>query len=254
MSSARASGLWQFIPATGKSYNLSQNWWYDQRRDIVASTTAALDYLQTIYEMHGDWHLALASYNWGENAVARAIERNRQLGLPTDYQHLNMPAETKYYVPKLQALKNIIAQPQLFGISLPPIPNRPYFATVKKPAGIDLALAAKLAETPMDEFMALNPSYNRPVMPGEFGPADRHSGREGRHLPLEPEQSRRTAQQLGDAPPAKGREHRFARSTPGHQRREAARGQWHSARVARAGRPRAAGAGRRRCKPATHRR
>lgn len=166
MSSARASGLWQFVPATGKSYNLSQNWWYDQRRDIVASTTAALDYLQIIYEMHGDWHLALASYNWGEGAVARAIEHNRQLGLPTDYQHLSMPVETRYYVPKLQALKNIISQPQLFGISLPPIPNRPYFATVKKPAGIDLALAAKLAETPIDEFMALNPSYNRPVMPG----------------------------------------------------------------------------------------
>ncbi|MBK6973624.1 MAG: transglycosylase SLT domain-containing protein [Sterolibacteriaceae bacterium] len=166
LSSARASGLWQFVPATGKSYNLSQNWWYDQRRDVVASTTAALDYLQTIYEMHGDWHLALASYNWGEGAVARAIERNRQLGEPTDYQHLNMPAETRYYVPKLQALKNIIAQPQRFGIDLPSIPNRPYFATVKKPAGIDVALAAKLAETPMDEFVALNPSYKRPVMPG----------------------------------------------------------------------------------------
>ena len=166
MSSARASGLWQFVPATGKSYNLSQNWWYDQRRDIVASTTAALDYLQTIYEMHGDWHLALASYNWGEGAVARAIERNRQLGLPTEYKHLNMPAETKYYVPKLQALKNIIAQPQLYGVTLPAIPNRPYFATVSKPAGIDIALAARLAETPMEEFVALNPSYNRPVMPG----------------------------------------------------------------------------------------
>ena len=166
LSSARASGLWQFIPATGKTYNLSQNWWYDQRRDIMASTTAALDYLQTIYEMHGDWHLALASYNWGEGAVARAIERNRQAGLPTDYQHLSMPAETKYYVPKLQALKNIIAQPQLFGINLPSIANRPYFATVSKPAGIDVALAARLAETPMDEFVALNPSYNRPVMPG----------------------------------------------------------------------------------------
>lgn len=166
LSSARASGLWQFIPTTGKSYNLSQNWWYDQRRDVVASTTAALDYLQTIYEMHGDWHLALASYNWGEGAVARAIERNRQLGQPTDYQHLNMPAETRYYVPKLQALKNLIAQPQSFGIDLPSIPNRPYFATVNKPAGIDVALAARLAETPMDEFVALNPSYKRPVMPG----------------------------------------------------------------------------------------
>lgn len=166
LSSARASGLWQFIPATGRTYNLSQNWWYDQRRDVLASTTAALDYLQTIYEMHGDWHLALASYNWGEGAVARAIERNRQAGLPTDYQNLSMPAETRYYVPKLQALKNIIAQPQLYGIDLPAIPDRPYFATVDKPAGIDIELAARLAETPMDEFVALNPSYKRPVMPG----------------------------------------------------------------------------------------
>lgn len=166
-SSAHASGLWQFIPATGKSYNLSQNWWFDQRRDIIASTNAALDYLQTIYEMHGDWQLTLASYNWGENAVARAIERNAKQGLPTDYNNLNMPAETRYYVPKLQALKNIISQPQLFGIALPPIANRPYFTTVPKPAGIDVALAAKLAETPIEEFMALNPAYNRPVMPGE---------------------------------------------------------------------------------------
>lgn len=166
LSSARASGLWQFIPSTGKNYNLSQNWWYDQRRDVVASTNAALDYLQTIYEMNGDWHLALASYNWGEWAVARALERNRQAGLPTDYKDLSMPAETRYYVPKLQALKNIIAQPHLYGVSLPPIPNQPYFATVPKPAGIDLALAARLAETPIDEFRALNPAYNRPVMPG----------------------------------------------------------------------------------------
>ena len=88
LSSARASGLWQFIPSTGKNYNLKQNWWYDARRDIVASTTAALDYLQMLYDMHGDWHLALASYNWGENAVARAIERNRARGLPTDYASL----------------------------------------------------------------------------------------------------------------------------------------------------------------------
>jgi len=166
LSSARASGLWQFIPSTGKNYNLSQNWWYDQRRDVVASTNAALDYLQTIYEMHGDWHLALASYNWGEGAVARAIERNRQAGLPTDYKNLSMPTETRYYVPKLQALKNIIAQPHLYGIALPSIPNQPYFASVAKPAGIDLALAARLAQTPIDEFRALNPAFNRPVMPG----------------------------------------------------------------------------------------
>jgi membrane-bound lytic murein transglycosylase D len=164
-SSARALGMWQFIPSTGKTYKLQQNAWFDQRRDIVASTSAALDYLQTIYEMHGDWHLALASYNWGENAVGRAVAKNQAKGLPTDYSSLKMPAETSYYVPKLQAIKNIIAQPQLFGISLDPIPNRPYFATVERNGNMDIALAARLAEIPVEEFIALNPAYSRPVMP-----------------------------------------------------------------------------------------
>ena len=164
-SSARALGMWQFIPSTGKTYKLQQNWWFDQRRDIVASTSAALDYLQYIYEMHGDWHLALASYNWGEGAVGRAIAKNRAKGLPTDYQHLNMPGETRYYVPKLQAIKNIIAQPELFGITLEPIPNRPYFGTVERNGNMDIALAARLAEIPVEEFIALNPAYSRPVMP-----------------------------------------------------------------------------------------
>ena len=164
-SSARALGMWQFIPATGKTYKLQQNAWFDQRRDIVASTGAALDYLQTIYEMHGDWHLALASYNWGENAVGRAVAKNHAKGLPTDYRNLKMPAETAYYVPKLQAIKNIIAQPQLFGITLDPIPNRPYFATVERNENMDIALAARLAEIPVEEFIALNPAYSRPVMP-----------------------------------------------------------------------------------------
>jgi membrane-bound lytic murein transglycosylase D len=164
-SSARALGMWQFIPSTGKAYDLQQNAWFDQRRDIIASTGAALDYLQTIYEMHGDWHLALASYNWGENAVGRAVEKNRRLGLPTDYAHLKMPTETAYYVPKLQAIKNIVAQPQLFGITLDPIPNRPYFGTVELNNNMDIALAARLAEIPVEEFIALNPAYSRPVIP-----------------------------------------------------------------------------------------
>jgi membrane-bound lytic murein transglycosylase D len=163
-SRAHASGLWQFIPGTGKRYELKQNWWYDGRRDIVASTGAALEYLKDVYEMHGDWHLALASYNWGEHAVARAIGKNRAAGQPTDYPSLTMPAETRNYVPKLQALKNIIANPQPFGISLDPIPNQPYFATVEKERDIDVRLAAKLAEMPVDEFIALNPGFNRPVI------------------------------------------------------------------------------------------
>lgn len=165
LSSAQASGLWQFIPSTGKNYRLEQNWWVDERRDVIASTNAALDYLQTIYEMHGDWQLALASYNWGEGAVGRAIAKNRAAGLPTEYQFLNMPGETRYYVPKLQALKNIVAQPELFGITLPPIPNRPYFVTVESRVPLDLATAARLAETPVEEILALNPGYKRPVLP-----------------------------------------------------------------------------------------
>jgi len=169
-SRARASGLWQFIPSTGKNYNLQQNSWYDGRRDIVASTGAALDYLQFLYEMHGDWHLALASYNWGENAVARAIERNRAKGLPTDYASLTMPAETRYYVPKLQALKNIIASPHSFGVDLEPVANSPYFVTVQQTRDIDVRLAAKLADVPLAEFLALNPSHNRPVINANGAP------------------------------------------------------------------------------------
>lgn len=167
VSSARAMGIWQFIPSTGKTYKLDQNWWVDERRDIIASTDAALSYLQNIYEMHGDWHLALASYNWGEHAVARAIAKNETRGLPTDYASLTMPAETRYYVPKLQALKNIVANPELFGIHLPLIPNQPYFDTVMKPPRMDVAVAAKLAEISLEEFVSLNPAYHRPVMNGD---------------------------------------------------------------------------------------
>lgn len=171
LSSARAMGIWQFIPATGKSYKLDQNWWVDERRDIIASTDAALTYLQTIYDMHGDWHLALASYNWGENAVGRAIAKNQAKGLPTDYASLSMPNETRYYVPKLQALKNIIAQPELFGFHLVPVPNQPYFETVLKQERMDVAVAARLAEISVEKFVSLNPAYQRPVMNGhQAGP------------------------------------------------------------------------------------
>src|SRR5690606_27067641 len=169
-SSARASGLWQFIPSTGKYYNLEQNWWYDGRRDIVASTSAALDYLQFLYELHGDWHLALASYNMGENGVLRAMKRNRAKGKPTDYESLRIPKETRYYVPKLQALENIIARPDAFGIELTPIPNAPYFVTVDLTRDIDLNVAAKLAEMPVEELIALNPGNNRPVVSSEVSP------------------------------------------------------------------------------------
>jgi membrane-bound lytic murein transglycosylase D len=169
-SRAHASGIWQFIPGTGRRYELTQNWWYDGRRDIVASTQAALEYLTKLYEMHGDWQLALASYNWGEGAVGRAIAKNRAAGLPTDYESLKMPAETRHYIPKLQALKNIIRDPRPFGIDLSPIPNQPYFATYEKLRDIDVKLAAKLAEMPVEEFLALNPGFSRPIIRASVAP------------------------------------------------------------------------------------
>ncbi|MGH8725390.1 MAG: LysM peptidoglycan-binding domain-containing protein, partial [Burkholderiales bacterium] len=131
---------------------------------------AALDYLTKLYEMHGDWQLALASYNWGENAVARAIAKNQAAGKPTDYVNLGMPPETRHYIPKLQALKNIIANPEPFGISLGPIPNQPYFATVTKLRDIDVRLAARLAEMPVEEFIALNPGFSRPYIRASMTP------------------------------------------------------------------------------------
>jgi len=169
-SRAHASGLWQFIPGTGKRFELKQNWWYDGRRDIVDSTNAALDYLQYLYEMHGDWQLALASYNWGENAVARAIAKNKSAGKPGDYAHLTMPLETRHYIPKLQALKNIINNPEPLGIVLDPIPNQPYFATYTKLRDIDVQLAAKLADMSVDQFMALNPGFSRPLIRASVTP------------------------------------------------------------------------------------
>ena len=176
-SRAHASGLWQFVPGTGKRFDLKQNWWYDGRRDVVDSTSAALDYLTKLHEMHGDWHLALASYNWGENAVKRAIVRNRKARKPTDYASLRMPRETRHYVPKLQALKNIIANPEPYGIDLDPIPNEPYFVLVSELPDIDVALAAELAEMPIQEFVALNPGFSRPIIRSEAAriilPADK---------------------------------------------------------------------------------
>lgn len=165
LSSARAAGLWQFIPSTGRAYNLQQDWWVDNRRDVVKSTEAALDYLQKIYALAGnDWFLALASYNWGENAVARAMRRNESRGLPTDYLSLTMPAETRQYVPKLIALKNIVLHAAELGVELPPLRNEPYFVTIEKTRPIDLALAAKFAGMSVAEFVALNPAHNRPVI------------------------------------------------------------------------------------------
>jgi membrane-bound lytic murein transglycosylase D len=166
-STAHASGIWQFIPSTGKNYGLKQNWWQDERRDVLAATGAALDYLEKLYGMFGSWELALASYNWGEGAVGRAIQRNEAKGLKTDYLSLDMPAETRNYIPKLIAVKNIITRPESFGLKLAEVQNRPYFTVVKTERHIDVKVAAKLAEMPVEEFKALNPSHNRPVIRAE---------------------------------------------------------------------------------------
>jgi membrane-bound lytic murein transglycosylase D len=163
-STSKASGIWQFIPSTGKHFGLKQDWWVDNRRDVTAATDAALTYLQKLHVMFGTWDLALAAYNAGEGTVMRAIERNRKKGLPTDYQSLNLPAETKNYVPKLQAVKNIVTNPERYGLEIQPIANQPYFTRVSAPKQIDASLAARLAGVSQDEFVSLNPEYNRPVL------------------------------------------------------------------------------------------
>jgi len=164
MSSAKASGMWQFIPSTGKNFDLTQNMFRDERRDVLSSTRAALDYLAKLHDMFGDWQLALAAYNWGEGNVQRAIARNQKAGRPNDYASLKMPEETRYYVPKLQAVKNIVSRPEAFSLSLPAVENHPYFLTVPIERDIDVELAAQLADMPLEEFKTLNPQMNRPVI------------------------------------------------------------------------------------------
>jgi membrane-bound lytic murein transglycosylase D len=164
VSSARAAGMWQFMPATGQYFELKQNVFRDDRRDVLASTRAALDYLQKLYGMFGDWHLALAAYNWGEGSVGRAISKNQRSGLGTSYNDLAMPNETRAYVPKLQAVKNLIATPERYRTELPLIENHPYFQSVVVTRDIDVELAARLADVNLEDFKALNPSASRPII------------------------------------------------------------------------------------------
>ena len=167
-SSARAAGLWQFIPGTGNRFGLPQNWWYDGRRDVVESTRAALDYLQFLHdEFQGDWLLAVAGYNCGENCVARAVARNRAEGKGTSFWDLRLPRETRAYVPKLLAMKRLVNDPTAAGISFSTIPNEPYFTRVEVPTQIDLKLAAELAGLGQDEFFELNPAFHRWATPPE---------------------------------------------------------------------------------------
>ncbi|MFI4891074.1 MAG: LysM peptidoglycan-binding domain-containing protein [Steroidobacterales bacterium] len=161
-SSSRASGLWQFIPGTGVRFGLKQNWWYDGRRDVIESTRAALDYLQALHDQFdGDWLLAIAAYNVGENTVQREFDRNKALGRPADFWHLNLPAETRAYVPKLLAMKRLMAEPERYGLDFAAVPNQPYFAVIDVDSQIDLKIAARLAGTGEEEIAALNPGYNR---------------------------------------------------------------------------------------------
>jgi len=164
LSRSRASGMWQFIPSTGKHFGLDQNWGYDGRRDVLAGTNAALDYLQKLYGMFGSWDLALAAYNAGEGTVSRAIAANVRKGRPTDYQSLHLPVETRHYVPKLQAVKNVVLDPDAYGVALEAVPNKPYFASVDIRKHIDVPLAARFADLSLEEFAALNPAYNTPLI------------------------------------------------------------------------------------------
>ena len=194
-SHGRAAGLWQFIPDTGKEYGLKQDWWYDGRRDIIASTTAALDHLDKLQQQFdGDWLLALAAYNSGGGTVSRAIQKNREDGRPTDFWHLELPSETTAYVPRLLAISAIVKQPQQYGVALPPIGTAPAFAVVDTQGQLDIAVAAELAGISTEEIYRLNPGYNRwathPDGPHQLAiPATRSSGFE-ENLAALPEEER----------------------------------------------------------------
>ena len=157
-----AHGLWQFMPGTGERFGLKQDWWYDGRRDVIASTRAALDYLQFLHdEFNGDWLLAVAAYNCGEFRVAREVKKNRALGKPVDFFSLSLPSETRAYVPKLMAMRRLVANPEDYGLAFSPIPNEPYFVKVDTGGQLDLTLAAELAGLTLDEVYELNPGFHR---------------------------------------------------------------------------------------------
>jgi len=158
-SRMRAVGIWQFIDSTGRQYGLQQGAWYDGRRDVLSATRAALDYLQFLHDIFGDWQLALAAYNWGEGSVQRAVANNRAHYKRTTYASFNMPNETRNYLPKLQAIKNMISHPNMLGFELQTIPNQPYFAVLAAPGHIDVVKAAQLAGMSVEEFRALNAGY-----------------------------------------------------------------------------------------------
>jgi membrane-bound lytic murein transglycosylase D len=161
-SRARASGLWQFMPLTGNRFSLKQNWWYDGRRDVVAATQAALDYLQYLHDMFdGDWLLAIGAYNCGEGNVSRAIRTNQRAGKRTDFFNLKLPAETRVYVPRLLAMARVVADPERYDLAIVGMPDEPYFARVETGGQIDMAVAAELAGITTEEMYTLNPAHHR---------------------------------------------------------------------------------------------
>ncbi|MFA0810112.1 LysM peptidoglycan-binding domain-containing protein [Microbulbifer epialgicus] len=161
-SHARASGMWQFIPSTGRSFGLKQNWWYDGRRDVHESTRAAVKYFSYLLgRFDNDWELALAAYNAGEGTVRRAVERNRRKGQGTSFWELKLPRETKRYIPQLLALAEVVSRPDYYKVPLHEVANKPYYARVNVGSQIGLAQAADLAEIEIDELYLLNPGYNR---------------------------------------------------------------------------------------------
>ncbi|HET6724763.1 MAG TPA: LysM peptidoglycan-binding domain-containing protein [Gammaproteobacteria bacterium] len=160
-SRSGASGLWQFIPETGRRFGLRQNWWFDGRRDVVSSTRAALDYLQYLYGRFDNWMLALAAYNSGGGRVAWAIRKNKRHGEPTDFWHLDLPRQTRAYVPWLLAVCDVIKEPKKFGITLPDIPNKPYLAKISIKSQLDIARAAKMADLSLEQMYLLNAGFNR---------------------------------------------------------------------------------------------
>jgi membrane-bound lytic murein transglycosylase D len=165
-SRSRASGLWQFIPSSGKHYGLEQNWWIDERRDVIEATGAALTYLQYLNKYFaGDWYLAIAAYNGGEGTVSGAVRRNQAAGLPSDFFSLNLRAETRDYVPKLLAISRIVRNPEAYGLSFAAIPNQPFFEAVEPGRQMHLDHAAQLAGITREDMFALNPGYNRMTTP-----------------------------------------------------------------------------------------
>jgi membrane-bound lytic murein transglycosylase D len=162
LSSAKAVGLWQFIPATGRYYGLKQNWWYDGRKDVYSSTNAALNYLEKLNrDFDGDWALALASYNAGEGTVSRAIKANKRAGKPTNYTALKLRSETRRYVPKLIAFSNIIKNPEKYGLEIARVPNQPYFSVIRLSSQVELGVVADAANIPIEELEMLNPGIKR---------------------------------------------------------------------------------------------